>query len=241
MKPFFQSVQRIGLLCLLSLATSLSPHSRADSGPPAPALAVSLSKPAWAVLNSLTRLLPIDTYAGPLGGPLALAGGRNEVVDGQLALFADSKAWQGIRVSFSNLAGPGGATIASARLRWRRIASVRTQQPGYQTRYVGLWPDPLLPAAPFDVAAHGRAFVWVDLVIPTDAKPGRYVGTLTLSATGTAMQTVPVSLRVWGWTMPHQSHIRTAFGIGPPGAHPLDEFSGQRCLAGPPAVSNPWR
>ena len=223
MKTFLRHAGQIGMLCLLSLATSLSPHSRADSGPPAPALASPIQNPTWAVLDPLTRLLPIDTYAGPTGGTLTLAGGRNEVADGQIALFAASRPWRGVRVSFSDLHGPGKAVIAASALRWRRIASVRTQQPGYQTRYVGLWPDPLLPAAPCDVDAHGRAFVWIDLRIPPNAKRGYYAGTLTLSGVGEKTQTVPVSLRVWGWTMPRQSHIRTAFGTGFNGSLPMDD------------------
>jgi len=223
MNAFLRNVGQLGFLGLLCFATSLSPHSRADSGPPAPALAFPISRPAWAVLDPLTRLLPIDAYAGPLGRPLALAGGRNEVADGQIALFAAGRPWRNVRVSFSNLTGPGGAMIAGRGLRWRRIASVRTQTPNYQTRYVGLWPDPLLPAASFDVDARGRAFVWIDLHIPPNAKAGHYTGTLTLSSSGEAAQKVPVSLRVWGWTMPRQSHIRTAFGTGFQGSHPLDD------------------
>ncbi len=223
MKLLLMAAQRLGLLCLLSLATSLSPYSRADSGPPAPALPAPISHPAWAVLDPLTRLLPIDTYTGPLGRPLALAGGRNEVADGQIALFAAGHPWRNVRVSFSGLKGPGGAVIGGSGLRWRRIASVRTQTPGYQTRYVGLWPDPLLPAAPFDVNARGRAFAWVDLHIPPNAKAGHYAGTLTLSSSGEAAQKVPVSLRVWGYAMPRQNHVRTAFGTGFQGSHALDD------------------
>ncbi len=250
MTAFLRSAGQIGFLCLLSLATSLSPHSRADSGPPAPALVSPIQSPAWAVLDPLTRLLPIDAYAGPLGKPFALAGGRNEVADGQIALFAGGRAWRKVGIKFSPLKGPGGATIAGGALRWRRIGSVRTQMPGYQTRYVGLWPDPLLPAAPFDIDAHGRAFVWIDLRIPPNAKRGSYTGTAALSGLGSRPLAIPLTLRVWGWAMPRQSHIRTAFGTGLPGNHPLDEAALQdnllahrltptRSLEGPRLTSQP--
>lgn len=145
------------------------------------------------------------------------------MVDAQLCVFAGNKSWQGVHLRFSALRGPGKATIGAASLRWRRIASVRTEQPGYQTRYVGLWPDPLLPAAPFNVDAHGRAFVWVDMRVPTGAKAGNYRGTATLSGVGESTVTVPITLRVWGYAMPRQSHIRTAFGTGFNGSHPLDD------------------
>ncbi len=248
MKAFLQSAQRIGLLCLLSLATSLSPASRADSGPPAPALAAAISQPTWAVLDPLTRLLPIDAYAGPIGGTLALAGGRNEVADGQIALFAAGRPWRAVRVSFSSLHGPGGALIANSALRWRRIGSVRTQMPGYQTRYVGLWPDLLLAPAPFDVEARGRAFVWIDLHIPAQSKPGTYQGILTLSSMGKPAAHVPVTLRVWGFTMPQKSHVRTAFGLGFSGRHAMDgeavsdallahRLSPINCVGGPRAIA----
>lgn len=247
MKAFLRHAGQIGMLCLLCLATSLSPHSRADSGPPAPALPFPISSPAWATLDPLTRLLPIDTYAGPLGGALTLAGGRNEVTDAQLALFAAGRSQHILRLSFSDLKGPHGALIAGTRLRWRQVGSVRTQMPGYQTRYVGLWPDPLLSTAPFEIDAHARAFVWVDLRVPADAKPGRYAGTLTVSALGETAQKVPLILRVWNYVMPRQSHIRTAFGTGFSGGHALDDnavkddllahrLTPTNCVGGPRAV-----
>ena len=178
--------------------------------------------PTWGVQDPLTRLLPIDDYRGPKNGALSLAGARQETTDKQLVLFAADRALRGVSLRFSDLHGPNGAAIPAARLGWRPIGSVRTRQPKYDTRYVGLWPDPLLPTAPFDIAAHGRAMVWIDLAIPADAPAGAYTGTITAEAPGAKAVAIPLSLRVWGFTLPHQPHLRSAFGVQNTGGFPID-------------------
>lgn len=188
--------------------------------------------PTWGVQDPLTRLLPIDSFAGPRGGNLAMSGARQETADKQLILFAADRAFRGVHLSFSDLHGPNGAVIPAARLNWRPIGSVRTRKPKYDTRYVGLWPDPLLPTAPFDIAPQGRAMVWVDLAIPADARAGTYAGTITVAAPGVSADAIPLSLRVWDFTLPHQPHLRSAFGIQNMGGFPIDgEATVQNLLA----------
>ena len=221
MAALWQRVGQCALLSLLCLATSVAPRSWADGGPDAPALTAPLSAPAWGTLDCLTRLLPIDSYSGPLNGPLALSGARGEVADAQLALFAADTPWRGVRLVFSDLTGPGGARIPHTLLRARRVGFIRTRTPFYRTRFVGLWPDPLLPEAPVDIAPRSRAFAWIDLRVPS-AKPGRYAGTMTLTSDNDAPRRVPITLRVWNFTMPRASHLQTAFGAGFNGRHPLD-------------------
>lgn len=229
-KTMNKRVPRFALgLALLGLGASALVCGRADD---APASKAAVTAPTWGVADPLTRLLPIDSYDGPVGGTLALTGARQEVVDKQLVLLSAGKPWRGVRLSFSDLKGPNGAVIPGAGLRWRPIGSVRTRRPKYDTRYVGQWPDPLLPPAPFDVAPRGRASVWVDLTVPADAHAGTYAGTVTVSSTDTAAVSVPLSLRVWNFTLPHQPHLRSAFGIQNMGGFPLDgEAAVQNLLA----------
>lgn len=196
---------------------------RADETPPdAPAAKPSVSAATWGTLDPMTRLLPIDSYDGPTGRALSLAGARGEVVDQQIVLLAGDRPWRGVSLTFSPLSGPKGTVIAGSALRWRRVGSVRTRRPKYETRYVGLWPDPLLPAASFDIAPHGRAVAWIDLAIPPDTAAGKYAGTVTLAAQGASPLRVPFTLRVWGFTLPRRPHIKTAFGIMSHGDFPID-------------------
>jgi hypothetical protein len=187
-----------------------------------PAAKAAIARATWGVEDPLTRLLPIDSYAGPVGGRLAFTGARNEVVDKQLVLLAGPQAWAGVQLAFSDLQGPQGSVVSGTLLHWRRVGMVQTRKPYYDTKYVGLWPDPLLPAAPFDVAAKGRAFEWIDLHIPANTVAGDYTGTITISARNSTALKVPVTLHVWGFTMPQQNHLRTSFGVQGSGNRPLD-------------------
>lgn len=222
-KRSIRFLRAITALVALGLAAVLWLHGDANIVPPVkPAAQAAVTGPNWGVEDPLTRLLPIDSYDGPLGGTMHLTGARNEVTDKQLVLLAGPKPWNGVKLSFSDLTGPHKAVIPHTLLHWRQVGSVMTRQPYYQTRYVGLWPDPLLPAAAFDIAAQGRAFAWIDLHIPDDARAGQYNGTITISSQNTAPVKAKVSLHVWGFMLPHQNHVRTAFGVMGQGKFPLD-------------------
>ncbi len=217
----FLAIRRLLTLCLL-LGSLLGTRGDAqDASLLAPASQPAASRPTWGVLDPMTRLLPIDSYDGPQGGPLGLTGARGEVADAQLVLLAGPQPWTGVQITFSDLRGPHKSVLSHTLLQWRQVGMVRTRRPYYATRYVGLWPDPLLPAAPLTVAAQGRAFAWINVHIPTDARAGFYSGRLTLASQSAAPLSVPFTLHVWGFTMPPQNHLRTSFGFQGQGQFPL--------------------
>lgn len=213
-----RAARALAILAVLALAGV----SCAQSDTPAPASAKAATQHTWGTLDPLTRLLPIDTYKGDLGGTLKMSGGRNEVVDQQLVLFAGPKAWSRITLSFSALTGPAGANLPASLIHWRQIGSVETRKPYYSVRYVGEWPDPLLPPAPFDIAASSRAFAWIDCHLPDTAAPGDYKGNITIKSSDGQSVTAPIEIHIWEFTLPHANHMQTAFGIQGQGKHPLN-------------------
>ncbi len=97
----------------------------------------------------------------------------------------------------------------------------------------GLWPDPLVPdvdtffgekrnAFPMTIAAGQTGVVWVDVLVPPDAAPGDYAGSIEVDVAGATQATVPVALHVGNFSLPSTSTLASAFGMGwntPPLVH----------------------
>lgn len=80
----------------------------------------------------------------------------------------------------------------------------------------GEYPDALIPlrrpdgqrlAAPFPLKARRNQPLWVDVAIPRDAPPGRYAGSLRVTAAGHARAEVRIELSVYGFDLPARPQL----------------------------------
>ena len=86
--------------------------------------------------------------------------------------------------------------------------------------YTGWVPDCLIPfsapsgkgGAPFSIGGNSNQGVWADILIPKDAPPGDYTGTLTVTNSDTLYKAIPVLLKVYDFIMPDSTHIKNMFG-----------------------------
>jgi hypothetical protein len=86
--------------------------------------------------------------------------------------------------------------------------------------YSGWVPDCLIPfsatpgkgGAPFTIEANKNQAVWVDILIPKNASAGTYEGNATITSEGRPYKTIPVSLKVYDFTLPDSAHMKTMFG-----------------------------
>src|SRR5258708_5069517 len=90
----------------------------------------------------------------------------------------------------------------------------------------GWYPDALIPftdpdtgkplsgasltAVPFDVKAGNNQPIWVDLMVPRSAQPGKYSGTYTLTSNQGDF-TGSISLKVWNFTLPTAPALKSSF------------------------------
>ncbi|KPJ52522.1 MAG: hypothetical protein AMS16_06300, partial [Planctomycetes bacterium DG_58] len=110
-------------------------------------------------------------------------------------------------------ARPGGVE-AGASYRYiehvRRFGPLDEQPPAEVPVYVGGVPSryalksPGIPVVPGAVCP-----VWVTVNVPADAAPGRYTGTLTITAENEAPVAVPIELSVSAWRLPDTKDWRT--------------------------------
>jgi hypothetical protein len=100
-----------------------------------------------------------------------------------------------------------GPTISSAAfLPTRRVVCVNVTHSGSKS---GMWPDPLpYLSASDNFLPNTTSALWVSLVVPPDAAPGKYTGTAVVRAAGILLARVPIALTVWSFSVAARS-LRT--------------------------------
>ncbi|MHB1035268.1 MAG: DUF4091 domain-containing protein [Pirellulales bacterium] len=198
------------------------------------------------------RLRREDSPGGAVAVKLAAA--RNEWESFQIVMRSD-EAISGVNVEPGDLKGPGGAVLPAAGSRLYREHQLEIREGTYRNEAFqpGWYPDPLVPfrhpvtqaslpkarfaAAPFDLPASQTHAFLVDLYVPAKTLPGEYLGTYRVTAAGREAVSIPVSLVVWDFELPHTATLKTAFGW-PAGA--LRGYYGQETAAGKKLTPGDW-
>jgi hypothetical protein len=140
---------------------------------------------------------------------------RNEYEAVQVVVEAPWREVTIAAVDLSPLTGPGGAVIPAEAVSWRRVDFVKTTvTPPYAVERMGLWADPLMPPGRFTVPAASRVPVWVTVHTAKDTPPGAYRGTVTVRPEGRPPAVVPLTVTVWDFALPDQTHLRTLTWLG---------------------------
>ena len=179
--------------------------------------------------------------APPAGlAQIDLEAARNEWVAFQVVITSPASPLGAVSVELTDLAGPGGAVVAASGAElslefyhpvdnpsWCEYPFNFTcpDHPEY-VRTPGDYPDALIPfvdpygdghapvGAPFDVAAGDLQTVFVDLFVPPGIAAGDYAGEVRVTAGGTLVKALPVTLHVWDFDLPSKRNVATAYGLG---------------------------
>ena len=187
--------------------------------------AVQPAHPVW-VVDSLTRVQPTDPPGSLTSASLKAARNESEAV--QVVIRAPAgAALTEVNVTVSDLIGPG--TIPKSQIARYRAHYVPVTQPSnwpkqgwFSPHPPGEWPDALVPSTvpggvypsfPFTVAAGRNQPVWVEVSVPKGTPAGTYTGTVTVTADGLAPVTIPLTLTVWGFTLPDRPTLASEFGL----------------------------
>ena len=169
----------------------------------------------YGVETSLVKLLKHGSFNGEVGGTVRLDAARNEMDAAQIVMFADDATRHLVELKVDgDMKSDDGKVLLASALRLRRVGYVKTVKPDYQTEHVGLWPDPLIPSVPFDIAADSFETVWIDVRVPEGQAPSLYRGSVTATALNGEPTRIPVEVRVRNFTIPRKSSITSAFGLG---------------------------
>ncbi len=160
----------------------------------------------WA--SPMTRVFLNDVPVSmSVGAPGKVAAFQGEVEAVQLVLAALDTELRSVRVSVSDLAGPGDTIPASA-VEIHPVGFVRLGVPParpylpMEVSYLGWWPDPLLRNVPFDVEKNATQPVWISVHVPQGCRPGRYAGSVTIQPADAPLFHADLEVDVWDFELP---------------------------------------
>lgn len=153
--------------------------------------------------------------------PARIEAARNEFEAFQIVIHGGDRGVTGLSARAGPLTGPGGATVPASSIWLYRQDLLEVTRPSGTIGAVGRWPDPLVPAVdeidgearsafPFSVRAGEARALWVDVLVPLDARAGLYQGSVELTGDGFA-RSVPVELEVWPFSLPSTPSLASAF------------------------------
>lgn len=152
--------------------------------------------------------------ASPRAASILIEAAQGEAEPAQIVLEtqgADSLTG----VTVSDLAGPSGASIPSTAFQIREVAYVQVVTPTDYSSMPGWTADPLpLFSPPLALAAGRQQPLWLTVRVPQGAKPGDYAGTVHLTFQSAAALDLPITVHVFGFALPKEHHLRTAYGLG---------------------------
>jgi hypothetical protein len=149
----------------------------------------------------------------------------------QLALLPAAEL-PDVRLVPSDLTGPG--TIPAAAVRWWPVGQANIKVAHRPQTRLGPTPDPLLNPTPRTAAAGENCVFCVGIAVPRDAARGEYRGQVAVMSGDRELARAPVSLRIFGFTMPEDPAFRTLItfspsSFGPWYDRPLEEIEHDIC------------
>lgn len=137
--------------------------------------------------------------------PVSIRAAKNEHEPFQIVLRGDTQTLKSVTITPRDLRSATGTIAAS---------NIKAYLPYYiyLPRYSKHAPDPLPEhKAPFDLQPGQVQPVWLDVYVPKTTPAGDYSGTVGVSAANGKTVDVPVTLRVYNFTLPDESKIVTQF------------------------------
>ena len=201
---------------------------RASAGPPEARPAATLpALTVWPV-NPVVKVFQSDGAPREIPA-LRISAARNEKEPLQLAVRSPVPV-KGVRIEVDPPSRAGGGRLGDVetclvgyvpidhRTNYYRSESPAWHRkvpshPGGSDGWPGMWPDPLLPRHTFDLAPHTTQPVWVTVSVPKSAAAGDYTGAVRLVAGGKTVATVPLTVRVWDFALPEESHVKAVYDV----------------------------
>ncbi len=143
---------------------------------------------------------------------VSISAAGNEYESFQILVQSAEKELAGVYISALDLVNQTtGDIIPKSNITWRVVGYVPTMPPYYTVKFVGLWPDPLIPVKSYDVKAGTTQPFWLTVYVPPQTKAGDYKGAVIVKGLDFEEQVIPLNLRVYNFTLPKENHLKTAF------------------------------
>ncbi len=185
---------------------------------------ISLPKPSknihplvWTA-SPMKRIFPDDFPPENATRNIHISLARNEYEAAQIAIRTPHKiTLKNVKLTMTDLIGKHGNTITKENLKWYLVCFVYVRKtkehPFMQTRQYCWWPDPLIPVSSFDIAPSFTQPIWITAYAPTKTLPGKYHGKIKILTNDKLIATIPITINVLDFTIPHKLTFKTAFSL----------------------------
>ena len=142
----------------------------------------------------------------------ALSLARNEYESFQIVVSSKGRLLEGVSLDVPDLVNAQTKAIIDRKnITWRVVGYVPTIKPYYPVKYVGRWPDPLMPPRKTDIDAGVVQPFWVTVYVPDGTEAGIYKGTVLVTVEGGELREIPLQVQVYNFTLPVEGSLKTAF------------------------------
>ena len=177
--------------------------------------------------TSLAKVLRDRRLPGEVRQRVEIAAARNEYEPFQIVVIPFWKDLEGVRLQFSDLVCEAQQSrIGKENISENVVAYLEPPLYERQGTYNWIyqpswtwprldpyprdgWPDILLNRKACDVEKGRIQPLWVTVFVPEGTAPGVYEGKATVRAANARSSELEVSLRVWDFTLPEETHLRT--------------------------------
>jgi hypothetical protein len=187
------------------------------------AMMLAYAQPAVWITDGLAKVQPNATPGS--ASSLNIYAARNEFESFQVHVQAGSTPIS-LSVSVTDFVGNGGSRIsANPNIAVFREGYITVTTPSDLNGITGQVPDPLIPvqdayfhqprnAFPVTVPTGQTRSAWVDVYVPSTAEAGYYTASANVMDGANLIATVALNLKVWNFTLPSTSTLKTAFAMG---------------------------
>ena len=169
--------------------------------------------------TNLTKLQRDKPFPGEIKDQVMISACGNEYEGFQLVVLPFEKDLTDISVKATDLTNrEEGTRISSSNIEINAVDYVKTKRPTYEVEYVGWWPDPLVPLEePYfsDIKAEMMLQpVWVSVYVPSNKKPGKYEGEISVSFSNSHQLKVKLVVNIRDFNISTTPHIKEFFRTG---------------------------
>ena len=137
---------------------------------------------------------------------------QNEYEGFQLTLLPIKKSLQEIQIQCTDLVNTKQRTvIKKENINSYVVGYIKTEKPQYPVKRIGWWPDQLLEKKQFDIEKDTFQPIWIKIHVSSGTPPGLYNGKIKIKPANSHFTVLNLYVRVWDFTLPVESHIKTSF------------------------------
>jgi len=165
-----------------------------------------------AFTHSVIKLRKDALFPQAITDQVNLSLARNEYESFQLAILPFGRDMKQLSLEVSDLTAPDGSILSKDNIELALVDyNYIDWQAQYVTKYKGWHPDPLIPySTPVHIEGSDVCRpVWITVYAPPGTKPGEYMGSVSLSASGMKKITATIRCHVWDFDLPVESHLKT--------------------------------